>query len=172
MVGVTRTAEDAFVPRPTSLPVWLTAGCALVAAAVSATAPAATVLGVLGFVLMPVAVQRGSYRLHTLGALVLFSAVLAAGIAGTGPQPMLVAAAAAVVAWDAGENAIGLGKQVGSHARMRRAVLAHTMSTVGVAVVIGGVGFTVYRLARAGQPTTAVVLLLVAAVLFTVLFDR
>lgn len=166
------TVADRFDARPGSLSVWLTALAALVAATTSARTPTAMALGAAGAILLTVGVRRGDGRLHTFGAITLFGSVLAAGVAGAGPATMLVATGATVVAWDAGDNAIGLGEQLGSRARTRRNVLAHTGSTALVAVGVGTLAFVVFRTASAGQPTTAVALLLVAALLFTVLLDR
>ncbi len=165
------SAAEAFDPRPAGLSAWLTAAAALVAVAASAVTATATVLGAVGLIAMPVGVARGADRLHRVGALALFGGVLLAGSAGASPATMLVATGATVVAWDAGENALELGRQVGSRAGTRRAVLVHTGATAGVAALVGAVGLGVYRFAGAGQPTVAVVLLLAAALLFALLLD-
>jgi len=169
---VSATEVESFDPRPDRIAVVLTVVPAVVALIASAVTPPAAVAAVVGVVLLPIGVQRGSRRLHRLGAASLFTAVLLAGAAGAPPVQMLVAAGAAILAWDAGEHGIGLGEQLGSAARTRRTLLAHTGATTAVGVVVAAVGYVVYRIARTGQPTTAVVLLLLAALLFTFLLDQ
>lgn len=168
MSAETETVFD----RAPSLSVWITAVAALVAVLVSGVTTEAAALGLLGLVAMPVGVSRGSRTVHTLGAVALFAGVLLAGSSGAGPAVVLVATAATVVAWDAGENAIGLGRQLGSAAETRRAELTHVGATTAVAAAVGALAYGTYRLARSGQPTMAVVLLLLAALLFAFLLDR
>lgn len=163
---------DAFVARPDSLSVWLTAAAGVVAVAASATALVAVALGLAGLVALVVSVARGTGRLQTLGTVALFAGVLVAGVAGASPPAMLVATGATVVAWDASENALGLGRQVGSRAGTRRAVLAHTGATATVATLVGALALLVYRTARTGQSTTVVVLLLLASVVFALVLNR
>jgi len=166
------TEIDTFDPRPGRASVALTTVAALVAVLASAATLPAAAAGLVGVVLLPIGVLRGSRLLHRLGSAGLFAAVLLAGAAGSPPITMLVAAGAAVVAWDAGEHGIGLGRQLGSAATMWRAQGLHTVATVAVGAVVAIVGYLVYEVASSGQPTTAVVLLLVAAILFTFLLDR
>lgn len=166
------TEIDAFDPRPGRTSVAITTVAALVAVLASAATLPAAAAGLAGVVLLPIGVQRGSRLLHRLGAAGLFAGVLLAGAAGSPPVTMLVAAGAAVVAWDAGEHGIGLGQQLGSAATTTRAQVTHTVATVAVGAAVAVVGYVVYDIARSGQPTTAVVLLLVAAILFTFLLDR
>jgi len=166
------TDANAFDPRPTRTSVVLTVVPALVAVLASAATLPSAGAAVLGLVVLPIGVLRGSRLLHRLGAAALFSGVLLAGAAGTPPVTMLVAAGAAVVAWDAGEHGLGLGRQLGTAATMGRSQVVHTGATVVVGMVVAGVGYGVYTIARTGQPTTAVVLLVFAALLFTFLLDR
>jgi len=166
------TEVEAFDPRPTRASVALTVVPAVVAVVASAVTLPSAAAAFLGLVLLPIGVQRGSRLLHRLGAAGLFAGVLLAGAAGSPPITMLVGAGAAVVAWDAGEHGIGLGQQLGTAAAMSRAQFAHTGATAVVGVVVAAVGYGVFRVASAGQPTTAVVLLVFAALLFTFLLDR
>lgn len=172
MVGVSASTGDAFDARPPVVATWVAAAAGSVAVLVSAATAVSTGLGLFGLVVLTAGVHRGAFRVQTIGAAGLFAAVLTAGVAGTPPLPLLVATAGAVLAWDAGEHAIALGKHVGSRADARRAVLAHVGATAVVASAVGGLGFVVFRTARSGQPTTAVVLLLLAAVLFALVMNR
>lgn len=161
-----------FEATPNRGAVWLTGIAALIAVgAVSVSLPAAAV-GLAGTIGMVVGVSRGSRRVHTFGAMTLFGGVLLAGLGGAPPVIVVAGAAATVVAWDAGENAISLGTQLGSAADTSRAAVVHVGATATVAVVVAVVAVLSFRMARRGQPTLASLLLLVAAVLFIWLLDR
>lgn len=166
------TEIESFDPRPGTVSVVLTVAPAVLAAVASAATLPSTAAGLTGVILLPIGVQRGSRLLHRLGTAGLFAGVLLAGAAGAPPITMLIAAGAAVVAWDAGEHGIGLGEQLGSAAAMARTQVTHTGATAAVGTAVAVVGYFVYQIASSGQPTTAVVLLLVAALLFTFLLDR
>lgn len=156
-------------PSPTGLA--LTVVPAVVAALASATFLPAAAVALLAVLVLTVGVRNASRRLVTLGAVVLFGAVLVAG-ATDAPLPfVLVGAGATVVAWDAGTNAITVGRQLGAAAETRRLEIVHALATTGVAVVVGGIGYGAFRLATGGQPTAGVALLLLAALLFSYLFD-
>lgn len=166
------TAGADFDATPSSTAVWTTAVAALVAVALLSVSASTTLAGLAGLALMPTGVRRGSRRLHTFGAAALFAGVLLAGSAGAPTVFVLAATGATVVAWDAGANGIGLGTQLGRRAATGRSQLAHVAATAIVAVLVGAAGYAVFRIARTGQPTSAVVLLLLAALLFTWLLDR
>lgn len=166
------TDVEPFDPRPGRASVLLSIAGALLTVVVSAATLPAAALGLAGLVLLPIGVQRGSRLVHRLGSAALFSAVVIAGAAGLAPLAMLVAAGAAVVAWDAGEQGIGLGEQLGRAAATTRVQVVHTGATVAVGALVGVVGYAVYDVATAGQPTTAIALLVGAAILFTYLLER
>lgn len=97
----------------------------------------------------------------------LFVAVFVSGVLGGSSTPVLVVAAAGLfVAWDAGENAVSLGMQVGSAAATstQRAELAHIGATtaVGCGAVVAVVG--VWRLGVEGIPLVGLIALLVASI--------
>lgn len=166
---MSETAFDEGAPSPG---VGATLVPATVAVAMAAVAvPAAAIAG-LGAVSMAVGVGRGNRRLHTIGAVTAFAAVLLAGIGGAAPVVTLIGGGAAVLAWDAGEHAIGLGRQVGSDAAARSGVLVHVGASTltGIAVVV--LAALVYVFARAGQPGAAAVVLAVAAGTFALLLSR
>jgi len=167
------TAADdwSFDQSPSTLGVATTIVAGLVAVAATTVSAAAAVLSLAGLLVLAVGVRRGSNRAHKFGTAGLFAGVLLAGAAGASPAAMLVAFGGAVVAWDAGENAISLGHQLGAGAPTRRATVVHVAATGVVASVVGVLALVVYDLSRTGQPTTAVALLLVAALLFIWLLD-
>jgi hypothetical protein len=140
--------------------------------AVLTTAPLSTLalpLAVAGFATFLLALfATGSRGLLWLGSVGIFGgALVAGGIAGAPPVLVLASVAAMVLAWDLGQNAIGMGEQLGRHAVTWRAELFHAAASSVVAAVVGGVAYVVYRLGTGGQPVLALVLLLAAGVLLT-----
>jgi len=166
------TDADSLDTRPGTASVAVAVAAGLVTVLVSATTLLAGAVGLCALVVVSFGVRRGSRLLHRIGSAGLFGAVLLAGVAGTEPVPMLVAAGAAVVAWDAGEHGIDLGRQLGHAAVSTRAQLAHVGVTVAVGSAVAVVGYVVYDAASTGQPTTAIALSLGAALLFTYALDR
>jgi hypothetical protein len=150
---------------------------AIVAAGLSVTAlvPAGALgaaPGVVGFALVAVGLARGKRTTLTGGAALLLLGAIAAATTGVLSLYPLLAAALAVVAWDAGENAIGLGEQLGRVARTTHAELTHVVASALVGIVTAVGAFLVYRVARGGRPMPALVLLLVGAVVLMTLLRR
>jgi hypothetical protein len=129
--------------------------------------PAAAGLAVFG-----VGLVRASRTALTAGAGLLFAGVLLAGASGASPEPLLVGTIGAVLAWDVGENGIGLGAQLGRAADTRRAELVHAASSLVVGAVTAGLGYGVYLGAASGQPLTALVFLLLGAVVLVSALGR
>lgn len=123
---------------------------------------------VLALALVPVR-GTGSRSLVKAGTGLVFVAVLASGVFNAAPVgALLLAGAATVVAWDAGEHAINVGEHLGRHAETRETEVVHVVGTGLVAVVAveaakfsGGVGPEKLSLG-------SLVLLLVAVVLLAV----
>lgn len=149
---------------PTRLSGGLSVGAGGVAVAAAGTSAGAAI-GVLGLVLLAGGAFRGSRRAVTIGALAAFAGVTVAGTMGAGPEPMLIGTAAAVLAWDFGEQAINLGEQLGQRARTRNAELVHAANSTLVAVAGIAVGYGLFLVAAGGQPMTALVVLLAAGLL-------
>lgn len=154
---------------PTGLALTLVPG--VVAVLASAAFLPAAVVGSVGVVAMTAGVRNASRKLLTVGAVVLFGAALVAGAAEVPVPFVLVGAGAAVVAWDAGTNAVSVGTQLGAAADTRRIEVLHVLSTAGVATAVGAVGYGAFRLASGGQPTAAVALLSLAALLISYVLD-
>lgn len=157
-------------PPAPGLPATLVpAAVAVVAAGVVLTAG---VVAAVGTVAMGVGVSRGSRWIHTTGAGLAFGGVLLAGARGAPSVLVVVGAAAALLAWDAGEHAVGLAHQVGADADARRNLLVHVGATAtaacGIALLAGGV----YLLAAAGRSGAAAGVLAVAGGLLALLIDR
>ncbi len=88
----------------------------------------------LGLVLTTNAVPDGAEAVG-LGAGLLFLATVGAGAAGVHPLLVLGSGAAALFVWDVGENASGLGRQLGRSAETSRGELVHGGAS---ALVAGG----------------------------------
>lgn len=127
----------------------------------------ALAVGVAGVALVGVGVGRGTRWAVTFGAAMLFAGVLVAGVFGTPAMVLLLATVATVLAWDAGGTAIDVGKQLGREADTIRVQLVHIGSTALVGGLTAGIGYGIYLTVATGQPLTALVLLLVAALLLT-----
>ena len=124
-------------------------------------------LGALALGLGPIRVgsERALVTLGTAGTLlgVLLSSILH----GAGTLALLVAAVACVVAWDAGEQAVGLGEQVGTDAAALRASVVHPAATAGVGAVGVVAAVLVDGLGVSGLSLPALLALLAAAGLTT-----
>jgi len=124
-------------------------------------------IGLVGAGLLALGVFAGSRPAIDLGALALFAGVVFAAAWSTSPVLPLVGAVAAVVAWDAAENGLSLGQQLGRDAATGRAEAVHAAVTLGVGLVAAIGAYAVYRLSAGNQPLPALVLLLFAAVVLT-----
>lgn len=145
---------------------------AAIAVVVAATTPLALAASALGAAVVLAGVRTGSRDVVTVGTIALFGGALLAGVQGASILQVTVGAAAAVVAWDAGTNAIGVARQLGARADAASVLIVHTLATAVVAILIGVFALGVFWVSRGGEPTTAVAMLLLAAVLFIVLLDR
>jgi hypothetical protein len=121
--------------------------------------------GTFGLSLLLVGLVRGSHGFVTGGAFVLFLGGILAGAGGAPVLPVLVGVTAAVLAWDLGENAIGIGAQLGRGADTVRLEAVHIAASTVVGAVVAGVGFGLYRVGTGEHPVAALVLLVIAAVL-------
>jgi len=141
------------------------AGVATVALA--AGSPTGAVVGVLAVALLAPGLVRGQRRLVDLAAATLFVGAAVVAVEGAPPVPLVVAGAAAVAAWDVGENAISVGEQLGRAADSRRAELVHAGATVAIAAGVAVVGVAGFRLTTTTQPVTTVAVLVVAVLALT-----
>lgn len=129
--------------------------------------------GLLGVVLLtlglvPVAEGR-ERRFVTAGAGALVVAVLTSGVLRGAPRVALLAAlAATVVAWDAGERAVGLGEHVGRGTSTSSVELAGSAGSAVVGAVAVTVAVVVHSVGATGVPLAGLALLLAAAITLTV----
>ncbi|SIQ88917.1 hypothetical protein SAMN05421858_0703 [Haladaptatus litoreus] len=123
--------------------------------------------GALGLVLVALGVVRGSRRLVTSGSFALLAGVLSGGLAAAPPELMIPGTMATVLAWDFGEQAINVGEQLGREADTQTLEIMHAAASTVIAISAGGVGYGMYLLGSGGQPMTALVFLLIAALALT-----
>ena len=158
-------------------PAVVSSGLAVVAAGVSVVgtafgAPTGALGGAAGLVVLGLGLLVASRRAVTVGGGLLFAGVLFAGASGASAEPLLLGTVGAVVAWDVGDNAISVGQQLGRAARTRNAELVHAAASLAVGGVTAAVGYAVYLAAAAGQPLTALVFLLLGAVVLVSALGR
>ena len=134
----------------------VTAVAVVTLAALVWPAPAPLGVVVAGGLLLAVGLSRRREAWLALGG----SAVLA-GVVLAGLDP-------AVLSWTSARYAVRLAGQVGRAGETRRVELVHVVSTVTVLAIGGGTAYLVARSVSGGQSPLVLVLLLVAAVAFTV----
>lgn len=157
------TAE--FVAGVPTLSRAVTASAALISAAALASVPLAAAVGFLGALVVVAALRKASRRLLDVGVGALVAGSLAAGAFGAAVEPLLVAVAATLVAYDAGETGISICEQLGRRARSRRLVVARAATSVGFVAVPTAVAYGAFRLSTGAPSTAAVTLLVVGAFL-------
>lgn len=153
-------------PPRSSTALALTAA-ALATVVVGLAVPLAVPICALGVGALIWALRSGSRRGTTVAGALLFAGALAAGSAGASTGLVLVAGALAVVSWDAADNGIGLGEQVGADARTRSAAITHVAATTVVSFGTAGVAYLLYAATTGGRPLLSLVALGFAAVVLT-----
>lgn len=148
-------------------PAPLSAGIALFAGALALVflSPGGFPAGAFGLLALAVGIAGNAYPAITLAGGAYLLALALAGLGGASPVSLLSAGVAAAVAWDAGANAVEIGRQVGRGVDTRRVELRHSGATALAGLVAAGAGLAVYRVAAGGRPVAALALLLLAAVL-------
>jgi len=119
----------------------------------------AAVVGLAGLGLLAAGTRAGRRGAVGGGGLALLAGTLVAGGLGAGPVALLVAAGAALVAWDTAEHAVGLGEQVGARASIGRSVGVHAAGSGLLAALGVCVAYGAFRLAGGGPPVALVLLL-------------
>ena len=150
-------------------PTTFSAGIALVfaisAALLGTTTIFSILLGAFGVVVFGSGLYLGTRRVLLLGDILVLFGVLISGLFGASSLVLLTSVTLTVLAWDLGEQAIGLGEQLGPEANTLRGEVVHVSAGVLVATVGGGIGYALFVVSTGGQPLTAVVILLLAVVI-------
>ncbi|WP_058365955.1 DUF7519 family protein [Haloparvum sedimenti] len=133
----------------------------LACAAASAQGALVATVGLLALV---VGLVRASRRALTWSVALYVAGFVVAGLSGADPAPLVAAAVALTLAWDAADHALSLGEHVGRDARSRRNQFVHAGTNALVGLLTGGVAYGTYVAATGGQPVAALVFLLLGAV--------
>lgn len=151
--------------EPSRFGIAVAAGFGLLAvAATGVVVPVSAAVAGIGLVVLLVGLLLPSRRLITNGAGIVLIGVLYAGYTGAPAPPLLVAALAGVLAWDAASNAVSVGEQLGKESSTFRGEVVHVASSFLAGSVAVAIGYAVYLAAAGGQPVAAVFLLVVGAV--------
>lgn len=135
------------------------------------------VTGFLGLPLLAAAVLplrgRGSRTLAKLGAGGVFLCVVVSGLfQAVGVTNLLLATVATIIAWDAAENAVSIGEQLGRGATAWRLEATHTVGSALVGLAgVAGIHFT-QGVAGGNLSLTAFTLMFVALLLFAAAMHR
>ncbi|MFB6150661.1 MAG: hypothetical protein ABEJ40_02535 [Haloarculaceae archaeon] len=140
--------------------------------AVVAVSLASTVFTLLVGFLGVVAVATGVFVVQSrtgvvVGSAMLFVAVLVGGLTGAQTPMLLAGTIGAVLSMDLGQNAVSLGRQMTTDAYTRRGEFVHATGSVAVGVLVAALAYGVYVISSGGQPVSALVLLVFAAVLLS-----
>jgi hypothetical protein len=154
-----------FEAEPPAIAVLPAVVAAMVVFLGSLTSTTSVALSALGTALLVYGTQSGTRRFVTLGGGALFFAVVFSGIAGLETRYAVVAGAAAIVAYDAGEHAVSLGHDVGRDGNVGAALLVHVAITSAVALVVASFSYAVYEYGPGSLPVGALVALLLGGVL-------
>lgn len=165
-------ADDEFDDRPGRTGQLLALVPAVLAVAAAGTGSSSLLVTTVAAVVLVLGVRVGSRAVATVAAIALFGGVLLAGVQGGSIVQVTAGAAATIVAWDAATYAIDVAGQLGADANATDLLLVHTATTTVFAALVGIGAVAIYWTSRGGEPTTAVALLLAAAVLFVLLLDR
>lgn len=108
-----------------------------------------------------------SRRFVDLGTGLVFAGVLTSGVLRSASTlTVVVSAAATIIAWDAAQNAVSMGGQLGaSGSTTHRVELFHVVFTSAAAVVTIGVVVGLTRLGVDGLPFATLLALVIAAIL-------
>ena len=171
--GVWRLRErDRLVGVPLAVAGGLGAPAAIaygVASATRGTQVVEFVPGMVGLCLLALGLlparRRWSRWLVAAGAIAIGIGVVASGVVhGAGRLRLLAGLALAVIAWDAAEQAVNLGEQVGRRGASAAVVATHVAWSVGVGAVGVAAASAVFTADVTGLPLVGVGLLLAAAV--------
>ncbi|MFB6151119.1 MAG: hypothetical protein ABEJ40_04870 [Haloarculaceae archaeon] len=159
--------------RPSRRSTALSAAAGTVAAGASA---AGTTTGGLvtaaGVAVVVAGVWTGRHRVVDAGGLVAFVGVMLGALSDASAAPVLLGTTASVVAWDAGGNAVSLGRQLGRGADTLRVEAIHALGSAVVGLLGAGVGLALFRAGPRGLPVTTLFVLVVAAALLVAVLSR
>lgn len=148
-----------------------TAGGVATAASV-AGGTGGVVAAAVGTAALVAGVRLATHRLADFGSLGVLAGVTISAVGGAPATMVVLGLVASVVAWDAGDNAISIGRQLGSEGATTRAETLHALAGSAVGVVAGGIGLVLFRVGPGGQPVATLFVLLIAAALLVLALNR
>lgn len=155
-----------FDTRPSRIAGGAAVAGALVAVLVAALGSATSgMLAFVGLAMFSLGVRRGGSTALDGGSLVLFLAVVHAGVKSSSVELALFGAVGAVLAWDLANTARDVGRQLGRGASTTRLEVVRVLASVSVAVVAVTVGYLVSVVAS-GTGSNASLVTLVVTILF------
>lgn len=127
------------------------------------------VAGVCGALVLGAGLVRRSRGAVALAGVVLFVATVLVAAGPGGLVATLVGAFGAVLAADFGTFALGLGRDVDASVATTRVEALHTVGSLTVALLAGGLGYALFTVVPTGSTVGVVALLFAAVVLAAVL---
>lgn len=170
------TDPDASVGPIDRSPTHLSGTFALLAglstAVLSTYAPVALGAALAGVLVLGLGLGVGRQLPVTVGGGLLAAGVVAAGVSGAPVSVTLLGMTTALLAFDLGTTAVGLGEQLGREAPTAEVELLHAAvsAAVGLGVVVSAL--TIREVATGGQPVSAVFGLLVVVLLSVAVLRR
>lgn len=170
MVGVTEF-ELARRPSRRSAAVPAVAGTFAVAAS-AAGGPLGAGVTLAGIAVVVAGVVTGRHGVVDGGGLLAFLGFVVGTVQGATALPVVLGVTATVVAWDAGGNAISLGRQLGRSADTVRPETLHALTSAAVGVTGAAVGIVLFLVGPTRQPITTLFVLLLAAAALVAALNR
>ncbi|MGM0399544.1 MAG: DUF7519 family protein [Halobacteriota archaeon] len=154
---------------PPKLSSWIAVSVAGIAWSLTlSSSPFSVMAASIGWLSIGLALLVSDRRVLSVGAAGIVVATIIAAGDGAGGLTVTVAITAAVLAWDIGHNAIGLGRQLGRGAATTEIELVHAGTSTAAGAVIVAIGAGAPRLVDGPLSLVAVVYLLLAAGLLVV----
>lgn len=133
----------------------------LVAVLLSAVSLLGLLMGVFGLIGLAAGLfVLGSRRLASLGVGIIFAGVIATGVMGTDEVTLVLGGLAAIVAFDATQNAFSVGHQLSLETETWRGEAVHAAGTVAVGVITAVFVFAIYLLSGGEFAPVALLFLL------------
>jgi hypothetical protein len=98
-------------------------------------------------------------------ALILVASLISGAYGVLGPELMLIAVGATLLAWDAGQHGIVIGKQLGRQTRSRRPQIVHVAASAFVIGLLSSLAYLIYLFAGSGHPAPAVSIIVVGVLI-------
>lgn len=164
--------EDDIDRRPTVISVGggVLAGFGIVLIFAQYTVIATAIAGI-GLLALTVGGYFGMREVIPFGTGMLILSLLTAGFLMVPPSALLAAGVFAVLSWDLLSNGLILGKQVGRNARTVKAELAHGGATLLGGTIVAASIFGIYSVSPGGWPLAALILALLAGLLFAIVLE-